>query len=130
MRAALCVLILLVLGGCGDDSAPASDDGQSTASSTTRAQPVTCESGKHLQAFTFDETNAGSTSARGAAEVALADRTSVSAADLEGPVTVGVFTVFTYRSDGKVQVRVTVEDAGGSWRVQRLEGCPPFVGEG
>ena len=132
MKPLLCVLIFVALAGCSDDAATTADDGleAESTSSTTPAEPVTCDGGTEVQGFTFDEANAGSSSARGAVEVALADRGSVSVADFEAPVTSGDYEVFNYRSEGKVRVRVTVQDAGGTWRVERLEGCPPFIDQG
>jgi hypothetical protein len=94
------------------------------------AEPVTCEGAFKVQSFTFDQANAGATSARGALEVALAGRASVAATDFAGPAPVDEFQVFTYMTDDEVRVRVTVEDIGGSWRVERLEGCPPYIDEG
>jgi hypothetical protein len=130
MKPLLWVLIFVALAGCSDDPATPADNGVAAASTTTPAEPVTCDGGTEVQGFTFDAANAGSSSARGAVEVALSDRGSVSVADFEGPVASGDYEVFNYRSEGKVRVRVTVEDVGGSWRVQHLEGCPPFIDEG
>jgi hypothetical protein len=130
MKPLLCVLILVVLAGCSDNSTIPADEGDSTASTTTPAEPVVCDGDTQVQGFTFDDANAGSSSAREAVEVALADRASVSVAEFEPPAPSGEFEVFDYRSDGKVRVRVTVESVGDTWRVERLEGCPPFIDEG
>jgi hypothetical protein len=128
MKPALLALALIALGGCGDDSSGSS--GRLPEPTGTSTAPVTCESGTEVQSFRFDAANAGASSAREALGAALANRASVSAADFEGPTKAGDFEAFTYRSDGEVRVLVTVEDVGGSWRVERLEGCPPFIEPG
>jgi hypothetical protein len=120
---------VVALGGCASNDAFSRTD-PTTVPSSTPPEPVTCEDGSQAQSFTFDEANAGSTSARSALEIALAGRASASAADFEGPESSGEFQVFTFATDHEVRVRVTVEDTGGSWRVERLEGCPPYLDEG
>jgi hypothetical protein len=127
---ALLLPVAVAVAGCGDEPVPAAESGEVVTTSTAPAEALQCDGGADVQGFRFDQDNAAAPSARAAAEVALGERASVAIADFEGPVAIDPYEVFTYRSDGKARVRVTVEDVGGSWRVQRLEGCPPYLDEG
>jgi hypothetical protein len=91
---------------------------------------VACADGAQPERFHFDETNAGAGTALEAVDVALTERSTFTSAELTESPRRGDFADFLLLVDGTVRARATVEDHGGSWRVDELVGCRPYLHNG